>query len=280
MTNDRPRFMTYIRTNWERIIFVIVGIFTLVTCFRALFLDNITSGSALFAMAFFSFFYSNLARFKKFKGLGFEAELWEDKQKEAANLIDQLKSIVSVYTREIVMNNVMRGRWSDGENWEQRWALFSNLTGKHAELGQKIDFSPLKREVDRFFVFDICSPLARSLGGAIERAKAEVSKQLHGKYGFPITDVEVCKTDFDNLNSIESQIDDLFSKAETENIAKLILILAQDAKSRLLNDFGIMPQYDQNLIHRLQTMANLVDGGSIVVTPQLIEWSHWREGSY
>jgi Na+-transporting methylmalonyl-CoA/oxaloacetate decarboxylase gamma subunit len=32
-----------------------------------------------------------LAKFKRFKGLGFEAEMWEEKQEEAAALIDSLK---------------------------------------------------------------------------------------------------------------------------------------------------------------------------------------------
>jgi hypothetical protein len=57
---------------------------------------------------FLQFFYSNLARFKRFKGLGFEAELWEDKQKEAADLIDRLKNVVAIYSREVVMAQVSR----------------------------------------------------------------------------------------------------------------------------------------------------------------------------
>src|ERR1700720_4473031 len=32
-----------------------------------------------------------LAKFKRFKGFGFEAEMWEEKQEEAAVLVDELK---------------------------------------------------------------------------------------------------------------------------------------------------------------------------------------------
>lgn len=65
-------------------------------------------------MAFFSFFYSRLSQFK---GFGFEAELWEDKTKEAEGLIERLKSVVEISTREIVLTKVMQGRWSDGADW-------------------------------------------------------------------------------------------------------------------------------------------------------------------
>jgi hypothetical protein len=151
--------------GWERILFGLVGFACLILCFRALWSGQITAGVALFGMAFFSFFYSNLARFKRFKGLGFEAELWEDKQKEAADLIDRLKGIVSTYTREIVMGNVMRGRRGGGEDWEKRWALFDELTGKHTELGQDIDFSPLKREMDGFSFLTSATRLPILFGG-------------------------------------------------------------------------------------------------------------------
>ena len=78
--------------------------------------------------------------------MGFEAELWEDKQKEAADLIDRLKNIVKVYTHEIVMMKVMAGRWNDGPQWQSRWALYEELVGEHDTLGQKIDFLPLYSE--------------------------------------------------------------------------------------------------------------------------------------
>ena len=48
--------------------------------------QNLAMASASFAMAFVSFIWANISRFKRFKGLGIEAELWEDKKKEA-NLI-------------------------------------------------------------------------------------------------------------------------------------------------------------------------------------------------
>jgi hypothetical protein len=133
-----------VRDKWEQLFFGLVGLVLLFFSFSRLWAEDLAGASATFAMAFFSFIYSNIARFKRFKGLGFEAELWEDKQKEAEQLIDRLKSVVSVYTREVVLQRVLQGRLSDGSKWQDNWALYDDLVSKHNELGQKIDFSDLK----------------------------------------------------------------------------------------------------------------------------------------
>lgn len=269
--------MDYALKNWERWLFGIVGLACLGLAFRSLLSSEVAAGSALFGMAFFSFFYSNLARFKRFKGLGFEAELWEDKQKQAADLIDRLKSIVSVYTREIVMNNVMRGRWSDGESWTKRWALYDELTGQHTELGQEIDFSDLKHEMDSVFLFDICRPLASSLKKQITMGRTAANEHIRQKYGSPVTDLEGHNADHAKLREVQCEFDDLFERAKTENIAQEILKEALSAKALLAAHFEIEVEFDQEVVERLEAMTGIIDKRPVTVTPKLIEWAHWRE---
>jgi hypothetical protein len=275
------RAFSYGLNGWERILFGLIGFACLILCFRALLSNQITAGSALFGMAFFSFFYSNLARFKRFRGLGFEAELWEDKQKEAADLIDRLKGIVSTYTREIVMGNVMRGRLGGSENWEKRWALFDELTGKHTELGQKIDFSPLKHEMDSIFIFDICHPLSGSIRRSIEKATSLVSKNLHKKYGSPISDNEGWNADHAALREVHASLEgELFKRAESENIAQALLNLAEDAQAKLTAAFSVEPEFDPLVLERLSSMSEIISSRPITVSPKLIEWAEWRNDPY
>ena len=262
-------------SNWERIFFGLVGFTCLLFSLKLLYNDKITSGSAIFGIGFLSFLYSNLARFKKFKGLGFEAELWEDKQKEAADLIDQLKSIVSAYTREIVMGNVMRGRWGGGgDQWTDRWALFEELTRKHTELGQDINFSQLKHDVDSVFIFDICSPLSSSVRQAIEKCKADAHQQIRQRYGSPITDLEGWNSDLAKLNDVDSVFDLLFERAKTENIAQIVLDTAAIAQTKLQSSFSLTLEYEPELIERLEAMIQVIQHRPIAVTQQLIDWSN------
>lgn len=269
--------VSYLCANWERILFGLVGAACLVLTFRALLQNQVPTGAALFGMAFFSFFYANLARFKKFKGLGFEAELWEDKQKEAADLIDRLKSIVSTYTREIVMENVMRGRFTSGETWVKRWQLFDELSGKHFELGQEIDFSDLKRDMDSVFIFDICLPLSESIRNTIDVARSDMVKNIEEKYGSPVRDIESITREIARLNAMQFSFDDLFERAKSENIARLILDTAASAKTRVREDFCVVLDYKTDVIERLEAMVRFIANRPIAVTPQLIEWSQWRD---
>jgi hypothetical protein len=165
----------FLKDNWEQIFFGTVGLFLLIISFYKILFDKLTDGSAIFAMAFFCFFYSNIARFKRFKGLGFEAELWEDTQKEAEKLIQRLKSVVAVYTREIVLGKVRENRLGGGGRWHEIWGLYQELVERHAELGQQIDFRDLKENIETYFVFDICTALfqenSKELMSGVKRAQ-------------------------------------------------------------------------------------------------------------
>jgi hypothetical protein len=284
-TSAKPSWLkracSYVLSGWERILFGCVGFLCLVLCLRALLSSQITAGSVLFGMAFFSFFYSNLARFKRFKGLGFEAELWEDKQKEAADLIDRLKGIVSTYTREIVMGNIMRGRWGGGGEWESRWALFDELTGKHSELGQEIDFTALKYEIDSVFIFDICNPLADSSRRSIEKAKSTVIGNLTQKYGSPVTDVDRWNADHAALREVHSNLEgELFKRAGKEDIAQAILKLAEDARAKLTAAFSVTPEFNPMVLERLRSMSKIICNRPITVSPELIDWAEWRNDAH
>lgn len=265
----------YLKTSWERVLFGIVGAVCLYSAYGFLQAKNIPYTSALFGMAFFSFFYSNLSRFKKFKGLGFEAELWEDKQKEAANLIDRLKSVVSIYTHEILMGNVMRGRFGGGGDggWKAIWKLYDDLTGQHLALGQKIDFSKTKHEMDSVFLFDLCSPLASSVSHTIESKKAEIAQGLQIRFGPMVTDVDGFSAEHQKLRSIDGNIDQLFERSKNENIARSVLKLAEDARAKMQDRFGTAPEFDEKVIQRLEALAAIADTRPLVISDHLMEFA-------
>lgn len=265
----------YLRSKWERLLFGLVGAAFLAFTFILLVHGQVAGSSAVFAMAFFAFFYSNLARFKRFKGLGFEAELWEDKQNEAADLIDRLKNIVSIYTREIVMNSVMSGRWggSGSDGWQKRWDLLNDLKGRHTDLGQEIDFTDLKNDVESVFLFDMCSPLAASVQRSIDSAKAALAKDAQRRFGNPVTDIEGWNRFHKELRSIGVMEEDLFQRAKTHNIAQEALDSAQTFKSTLKERFGIDLAYTPGVIERLTDITEAASHRPMTITPEMIEWA-------
>lgn len=257
---------------WERVLFALVGLACLGFSFKFLYGDQITSASATFVVAFFSFIYANLSRFKKFKGMGFEAELWEDTQKEAANLIERLKNIVAIYTREIVMSSVNRMRL-DGGGWQAHWALYDELVSQHDALGQKIDFTDLKRDMDRTFLFDICWPLASSLRGAIEDCKSTIQQAINIEFGAPITDSVGYGDQVKKLRAISLEADRIFERAEDKNIAQEILDGAKLASAALQQTFLLEPKFDSAVLQKLEKVAGLHTRRPLKITDELLAFA-------
>jgi hypothetical protein len=259
----------YLSGYWERVLFALVGFACLGFGFHFLIEDEITSASAVFAIGFFSFLYSNLARFKRFKGLGFEAELWEDKQKEAANLIDRLKNVVAVYSREIVMAQVMRGRLASGADWRKNWALFDELVGQHDAIGQKIDFAPLKKQIDEVFLFDMSLRLAEELGKSIESARSQASALIDSEFGSPISDIEGYNARLAAFREIVFETKDMYLR-RGGNLAQDLLDQTETAKQAFQRQFGIDVQFDGEALRKLALVSQWYAAQPLAITDEMI----------
>lgn len=267
----------YLSDNWERLLFGLVGLACLVFGFRFIADERITSASAVFAIGFFSFLYSNLARFKRFKGLGFEAELWEDKQKEAAELIDRLKNVVAIYTREIVMTQVLRGRLSSGTDWKKNWALYDELVNQHDALGQQIDFSALKAEVDRVFLFDMCNRLFKAARQPVEDAKTAARALIDDEFGSPVRDIAGHNARNEQFNAIAFESKDMFERAGRYNIAQEILDQAREVAAAFQRDFAVKVDFEPEVIEKLERVARWYDARPLQVTDEMIAIAQLRQ---
>lgn len=266
--------MKLVLDNWQRILFAFVGLICLYYSFQFLQERDVPSASAVFAVGFLSFIYSNLSRFKRFKGLGFEAELWEDKQKEAADLIERLKKVVSIYTAEVVLGRVKRGRLFDRVSWKENWDLYDELVNQHAELGQNIDFSKLKKEVDDFFLFDITLNIYRNLDTVFSKATSEVRSNIDKEFGSPVRDVQGFNLKHEQLRDATFKLDKLFEIAKTQNLAKLINERAISCASKFKNYFGLDIELDTTQMTRLAAMSVIYDRRPVEVTAELLEWAN------
>lgn len=267
----------WIKFNWERGFLFLIAVIFLAFSIQFLVKAEVTGATAAFAMFFLCLIYGNVSRFKRFKGLGFEAELWEDKQKEAADLIDRLKNIVQVYTREIVMMKVMAGRWSGGSRWPDRWALYEELVGQHDTLGQKIDFLPLKENVYRVMVFDAVSSLSSKIQESLSKAYARAEGVVSAEFGNPIKDAAGYGKRLQELRTLNFEIRDLFKISETENVAQYVLKNTEQAVQGLRRKFGIEVELPTDEMAKLQKIDALVQVGDFCPDPELMQWAD-REG--
>ena len=263
----------YLTKNWERLFFGLIGLSCVVFGFVFLANEKITSASAVFAIGFFSFLYSNLARFKRFKGLGFEAELWEDKQKEAADLIDRLKNVVAIYSREVVMGQIMRGRLGGPLDWSKNWALFDELVAQHGALGQAIDFTDLKAKIDHVFLFDMCFHQISAISRAVQGARTNALESIEFEFGNPISDVDGYSARIGQLNAIDFDTTDLYERMIDENVPEELLRQSKAAVEAFERDFGTKVEFDQLALKNLRKIADWYNEKPLAVTAEMIAFA-------
>jgi hypothetical protein len=258
-------------SNWERILFAIFGLTFFGFAFAYMKSSALPASSAAFGMGFLCFIFSSLARFKRFKGLGFEAELWEDKQKEAAELIEKLKGIVTIYSRETVMSRVKGNRLGGGAGvWKKHWEVFDELTSQHQALGQKVDFSELKTEVDTYFVFDMVLSLVEAVRRPIWDGREKARKLIDQEFGSPINDAEGYRLRLEQLNGVGAELKELFATAQQENLAAVVLNWASEAQRNLKTHFNIDIAFDEATLFKLNEVSKAYSNRPIKVTERLI----------
>jgi hypothetical protein len=273
MTEKSKQLLKYMQNNWERILFASAGIFLICHALILVLYGSTTDAVIVFGLGFLSFIYANVSRFKRFKGFGFEAELWEDKKKEAEDLIERLKSIVSIYTRELVLGNVRSGRWGDGANWRDHWKIYDDLVDQHSVLGQKINFSELKKSMDDYFLFDTSMPLIGVMQRKINEGESVARKKIQEEFGQPVKDAKGYGRRIKSLSEIEKKIDNAFEVSMKSNLAECALVLWRHAQRDFREKFDVDLKIDQDIIEQLSVLSNLYDSRPIKITDSLIKWS-------
>lgn len=267
-------FAKWLSANWERVLFVIVGLAFLSICFDLISLGKVTEAAVVFGLGFLSFMYANVSRFKRFKGLGFEAELWEDKQKEAAELIERLREVVSIYTREVIIGKVTAGRWVDNVDWASHWKLYDDLVTQHTILGQKIDFTGLRKDVDDYFLFDMSMPQINKIRTATDTGKSAALQKIEDKFGNPIRDVEDHNRWLAQFREIPEDIQDPLLVSTKGDLARHALKVWGETKERLKRDFEVDAEIDPKVVKRLEAISKLYQSRPVKVTEELIAWAN------
>jgi hypothetical protein len=270
-------YFKWLFSNWERVLFALVGLIFIAACIDLIIVEKITEAAILFGLGLLSFIYANVAKFKRFKGFGIEAELWEDKQKEAADLIQQLRGLVATYSNELLMSKVKAGRWGPTNKWADRWKLYDELLVQHQQLGQKIDFSKTKKEMDDYFLFDMILPEINKIEVLMQKALDAVTNKINQEFGSPISDSEGYGKRLSQRNDIWQRLKEPFQFAKTDNLAQLVLKQVFEAQKMLKRDFDIEMVFDEEMRKPLEAISALHASRPVIVTDRLIKLANREE---
>ena len=175
--------------KWYKSLLAIMGVaFLLVGACLAV--RHEPSGAvATYGVGFLLILIALMSRFRRFKGLGFEAELWEETQEEAANLIHQFKILTALIGRQLLLLSVMQGRL-DGPTRKSIFDLMAQIEGIMQAAGlEGHEIESAKEPIFRYTAIDMASPIVDSINERLMARMKEYDDALKARFGSPVTDL-------------------------------------------------------------------------------------------
>jgi uncharacterized membrane protein len=82
-------------------------------------IDRATAATVLLSFGFLFVILLVLSKFKRFKGFGFEAEMWEEKQEQAAVLVERLTLLSATLSQQVALIAAKLGLWGSGLSFKE-----------------------------------------------------------------------------------------------------------------------------------------------------------------
>ncbi len=149
------------------------------------FKDQVGAATVTYAASVVVLIFSFLARFKRFKGLGVEAELWETEMEQAAEVRRKLQDL-SLQLAELTYFQLGPGSRMGHIPEKQKIGLVERLeeTLEGAGLGRDA-IEQIKSPWHKCLMYDQANPIAVQLRDAVEE-KIKVVKDEIGALGSPV----------------------------------------------------------------------------------------------
>jgi hypothetical protein len=234
------------------------------------FVPNVPAATLCAAVGVLLLLLARISQFKRIKGWGFEAEMWEDKQEEAAALIASMRKVAAINSREIVLNAVTSGRWSSGKIWKGIWDLFQELQEIQGGVIDRDSLKKLKKTVDDWFLRDMISKEYGILKTQVSKGCAEARHKLLQQFGNPVVEKEKFMAQSNRLSSLDQFGDDLLALASNRLLSKSIIVWWAEAKDTL-SEFSVSIDADPSVLIRLSKYEVLESLDEVPITAELIK---------
>jgi hypothetical protein len=143
------------------------------------FLDKVSASVATYAAAVLGLVFVFLPEFKKFKGLGIEAELLDRKIEEADKLIAQLRDITVPIAEMLLSATARMGRLGSAMPRHQKHDLLQRIERELRKCGvSDAQLEQAKMDWHRYNIFDLSGPVFESIIRALEPHLKEQESKL------------------------------------------------------------------------------------------------------
>ncbi len=192
--------------KWESLLLKVCGFGLLGLAVYFLLIGDVPEATLCAAVGLLLTFLARFSQFKRFKGWGFEAEMWEEKQHEAAKLVESLKGIAALTAREIMLQSIKSGRWGSGQRWEDHWRLFEEVKAAQAGLLSEEGQKEIRRSIDRWFLHDMSINEFGKLKEIVTKEAERARKFISAKYGNPASDPTAFGQEMQLLSTLDKSM--------------------------------------------------------------------------
>ena len=157
----------------------IVAILLLAAGFFLGYVENIGAATATYGAAVISLIFAFLPEFKKFKGLGIEAELLDRKIEETDKLLRQLRDITTPIAEMLFSSAARAGRYGSNMSNRQKYELVQKIESELKKCG--IDESSLekaKEDWHYFVIFDLTCPIISKVSSKLQPIQHELAEKI------------------------------------------------------------------------------------------------------
>lgn len=143
------------------------------------FLDKVGSATTVFASAIICTIFVYLTRFKKFNGFGIQAELWDEKQVEAAELIDKLKPLTTELGKLLITISARMGRLGSAMNRSEMLEITANI--ERLLKGLDVSSSEIEKAKSEYYqltISEIASSVINSYSEVLYKTLQDIDKKI------------------------------------------------------------------------------------------------------
>ncbi len=187
--------------------------------FRGFGVESASTYSAAALLLLFAF----LAKFKRFKALGVEAELWEEKQEEAATLIENLKRTSAAISYPVMVMSARMGRPNSRFSRQDHFDFMRELEGSLISAG--IDANEIERMKSDWHVFnvvDLAAPIKRVTSEEFNKKAnfliSESDKFAPGDKKISRPEAQACRTE---LLDAEAELNKLLGAIPSDGLSEI-----------------------------------------------------------
>jgi len=203
------------------------------------FMDKVGAATATYTAAVLSLIFAFLPEFKKFKGLGIEAELLDKKIEETDKLLKQLRDMASPIAEMLISSTARAGRWGAVMPRSQKYELMQRIESELKRCGvEDSQLERAKNDWHHYNIFDLATPIFEKVTEKLKVVQQERERVLRSLKQ-PITSerMDELRRLIKHRNEVGKEISDLCDLQKIKNQDRLVeQILGSISSSDSLNE--------------------------------------------